>query len=162
MNNTWFTADTHFGHKNIIDHCNRPVNNVFEMNELIVDNWNAVVGQNDEVWHLGDVAWKDIEVYLPRLNGRINVVLGNHDKQKNVIARNITGEVFQLKEIKVGTKDITLCHYPMVTWNKARYGAWHLHGHMHGMMEGERKGRMDVGIDCHPEFRPFNYDEIDL
>lgn len=161
MKDLWFTADTHFGHENIIAFCGRDAGNQLEMNEKIVDNWNAVIGQNDIVWHLGDVAWKHVELYLPRLNGRINVVLGNHDKKKkNVIARNITGEVFDLKEIKVNTQDITLCHYPMVTWNKARYGAWHLHGHMHGIMEGMYRGRMDVGIDCHPDFRPFHYDEI--
>ena len=163
MNNIWFTADTHFGHKNVITFCDRPCNNLLEMNNLIIDNWNAVVGQNDEVWHLGDVAWKDIEQFLPRLNGRINVVLGNHDYKKQIrnrIASNITGEVCDFKTIKVGTKDIALFHYPIEQWNKKHYGAWHLHGHCHGTLKTEMKGRMDVGIDCHPEFRPFHYDEI--
>lgn len=163
MNNLWFTADTHFGHKNIIKFCDRPCNSLLEMDNLIIDNWNAVVGQNDEVWHLGDVAWRDIELYLPRLNGRINVTLGNHDHTKQVrdrIARNITGNVFEFKELKVDNKSISLFHYPIEQWNKKRYGAWHLHGHCHGTLENTIPNRMDVGIDCHSEFRPFHYDEV--
>lgn len=34
----FFTADTHFGHENIIGHDNRPYSNVDEMNEAIIAN----------------------------------------------------------------------------------------------------------------------------
>ena len=97
--NTWFISDTHFSHANIIRYCNRPWNHglgedgqlivddsdVEAMNKTIVDNWNKVVGKDDIVWHLGDFSFgkKDnVEKYFKQLNGRINIVLGNHDKQK--------------------------------------------------------------------------------
>ena len=92
----FFTSDTHFNHKNIIRYCNRPWNggkdtdgqlivsddNVKEMNEAIISAWNKVVPPNALVWHLGDFALGDrskIPEIVARLNGRINLVLGNHD-----------------------------------------------------------------------------------
>ncbi|WP_232831425.1 hypothetical protein [Pseudogemmobacter bohemicus] len=33
-------------------------------------------------------------------------------------------------------KPVTLCHYPMMTWNHARQGALHLFGHVHGNWQG--------------------------
>jgi calcineurin-like phosphoesterase family protein len=50
----WFTSDTHFGHNNILKFCKRPWNTVEEMDEALINNWNAVVGTNDIVFHLGD------------------------------------------------------------------------------------------------------------
>ena len=52
----WFTSDLHLGHTNIIKYTNRPFWTADQMNETLVDRWNAVVGTEDEVWVLGDVA----------------------------------------------------------------------------------------------------------
>ena len=65
-----FTADTHFGHANIIRHCSRPFGSVDEMYEAIMATWNAVVKPGDTVWHVGDfAAVKDHARYFDRLNG---------------------------------------------------------------------------------------------
>ena len=82
---TWFTSDTHFYHENIIKYCNRPFANAAEMNDEIVKQWNSVVKPDDLVWHLGDFALgkkENVTEILPKLNGKINLVLGNHDHQK--------------------------------------------------------------------------------
>ena len=84
-NNTWVIADTHFYHENIIKYCNRPYVDAVEMNEDMIAKWNAVVGKDDIVWHLGDFCFgckERIKEIVPRLNGRINLVLGNHDRHK--------------------------------------------------------------------------------
>jgi calcineurin-like phosphoesterase family protein len=77
----WFTSDHHFGHKNIIQYCDRPFDSVEEMNEALVDNWNAVVKPNDTVYYLGDFSLRlsFMEQYAPRLSGHKILVAGNHD-----------------------------------------------------------------------------------
>lgn len=95
-NNIFFTSDQHFNHGNIIKYCNRPWNsgkdqdgniivtpeNIQQMNEDMIKRWNSVVGKNDTVYHLGDFALGDkstIPGIVSRLNGKINLILGNHD-----------------------------------------------------------------------------------
>jgi len=97
--NVWFISDTHFGHGNIIKYCNRPWNNgkneigeiivtpenILAMDNAMIERWNSVVGKNDIVWHLGDFALGGKEVakrVFPQLNGKINLVMGNHDHWK--------------------------------------------------------------------------------
>lgn len=55
------------------------------MDEALINNWNSVVGENDIVFHLGDFAfapnwrWKEL---LEKLNGRIYLIMGNHEINK--------------------------------------------------------------------------------
>lgn len=82
----FITADTHFGHSNIIGYCNRPFSDVKEMDGALIQNWNSVVGKGDVVYHLGDFAMgkKDfITNIVSRLNGEIHLIKGNHDSRSN-------------------------------------------------------------------------------
>lgn len=76
-------GDCHFMHRNIIKYCNRPFDNVEDMTEQLIKNWNSVVGANDIVYVVGDFALcgkqKIIEIGQ-RLNGRKRLILGNHDQ----------------------------------------------------------------------------------
>lgn len=90
MRDIWVISDTHFGHRNIIDYCDRPFKDIQQMNYAIRDNWNSVVKEEDIVYHLGDVymGWndkQDIGQFLTSLNGRKRLVLGNHDGGKDVV-----------------------------------------------------------------------------
>lgn len=81
----WLTADTHFWHANILKYCNRPFKDVEEMNTELIKRWNAVVGEDDIVYHLGDFCFgkkENVLEIVPKLNGKIDIVLGNHDKHK--------------------------------------------------------------------------------
>lgn len=96
LNNIFLTSDQHFFHGNIIKYCNRPWNSgkdsngniivtqkdIEEMNEEMIMRWNSVVPNDGIVYHLGDFALGDrnkIKEILPRLNGKINLIMGNHD-----------------------------------------------------------------------------------
>lgn len=90
MSEIWVISDTHFGHQNIIDYCNRPFKTAWMMNEAIRDNWNSVVKPEDKVYHLGDVymGWnqkEDVLHFLNSLNGKKRLILGNHDNGKDQI-----------------------------------------------------------------------------
>ncbi len=81
-NRVFFTSDTHFNHANIIKFCNRPFKNVDEMNEALITNWNKVVSADDYVFHLGDFCLGGSAEWtkaLDCLNGKIFLILGNHD-----------------------------------------------------------------------------------
>lgn len=83
MLNTFFIADTHFGHQNIIEYENRPFQTTQEMDETLIANWNRTVQPRDHVFMLGDFAFANKErthELAARLNGYKILILGNHDR----------------------------------------------------------------------------------
>jgi calcineurin-like phosphoesterase family protein len=59
--NTYFTADPHFHHANIIKYCGRPFKDIKEHDEMLIVNWNSVVMPDDVIYIVGDfglVIWK--------------------------------------------------------------------------------------------------------
>ncbi|MDD5164256.1 MAG: phosphoesterase [Patescibacteria group bacterium] len=161
----YFTADTHFGHTNIIKYCNRPFKSVDEMNESLIEEWNKVVGEDDTIYHLGDFSWDDIELVksiLKRLNGKKFFCFGSHDKHMS----QLSGYFKEMKEsFLIKTEEdqfIFLNHYIHKEWHLSHYGAWHLFGHSHGRMDdyAKEEGKLlDVGVDSH-NFKPWSLDEV--
>lgn len=154
---TFFASDTHFSHKSIIELCNRPFASVEEMNNALIENWNKKVLINADVFLLGDFCfggqskWKEI---FSKLNGRIHLIIGNHDIQSNGFkcADELFEEVVYQKEIKVNDRILLLSHYPFLTWGGENKGVINLHGHLHTnpfyppMVETNDK-QYDVGVD---------------
>ncbi|MFH5804052.1 metallophosphoesterase family protein [Alienimonas sp. DA493] len=159
----FFTADTHFGHANIVKHCDRPFEDVAAMDEVLIRNWNAVVGPRDVVYHLGDFAFRARRApreYLARLHGTVHLIRGNHDAETLKDCPDAFASLSDLKEIKVDRQRITLCHYAMRTWNKSHRGAWHLYGHTHGNLPDDPESlSLDVGVDCHA-FAPVPFERV--
>ena len=151
----YFVSDTHFYHKNIIQYSKRPFSSVEEMNQKMIDNWNAIVKPTDTVWHLGDFAFCNYLLFaklLSDLNGEKNVILGNHDKtiEENVTRLTSSGllkSVQHYKELKYNSQFIVLLHYGMRVWNKSHHGSIMLYGHSHGSLPPWGKS-VDVGVDC--------------
>lgn len=160
MSRVWFTSDTHFGHANIIRHCQRPFSSAPEMDEALITNWNAVVQPEDIVWHLGDFAFRSARApqdYLSRLNGTKHLVWGNHDTQDCKSAPGWSSSQ-AYAEVSVDGQRSVLFHYAMRVWNKAHHGAIHLFGHSHGGMPGNSQS-CDVGVDAWG-FRPVQLTDI--
>jgi calcineurin-like phosphoesterase family protein len=153
----WFTADTHFGHSNIIKYSGRPFGSSDEMDEKLIENINRVVKPNDTLYHLGDWSFRNAAGYRQRINCQeIILVLGNHDKERSVYPRLFQGVHPSYLEIKVEGRPITLCHYAMRVWNKSHHGAWHLYGHSHGSLPDDPNSlSFDVGVDCW-DYTPIN------
>lgn len=167
---TFFYSDPHFGHEAIIRYCSRPFKDVAEMDRALISNWNETVGPADEVWLLGDVFFcqaKEAHRILDQLNGSIHLVLGNHDKvikHDNTLIKRFASVTDGIKEIDRhvdGEKvRLVLCHYPILSWNKAYRGSLQLHGHSHGAIPHDpRYRRHDVGVDVW-NYHPVSLDEV--
>lgn len=87
MATVFVISDTHFGHANILtfrkadgERIRPQFSCVEEMDEFMVDRWNATVRPQDHVYHLGDVAMKKPGLAMVRrLTGHKRLVPGNHD-----------------------------------------------------------------------------------
>lgn len=167
---TFFTSDTHFGHKFVSGL--RGYDDPAEMSDELVRRWNSVVQPNDTVWHLGDVVLGGFEKnkhYIGQLNGHKILVAGNHDRcfygLKNFSDKDVKyreagfDEVYfgQPMDIKMpGWGFVTLSHYPRESDGRHedyqdRFlvpddGGWLLHGHVHDLWR-VRERQLNVGVD---------------
>ena len=154
----FFTSDTHFGDHRVLNLYPRPFASVAEMDAAMLANWNAVVGEDDEVWHLGDFArtGRQAAELLARLKGRKHLVLGNNDP--TAVAGLGWASVSSYAEIEVDGVGLVLCHYPFRSWNGMHRGAVNLHGHSHGRLKPLPR-QFDVGVDVR-DFRPIRLNEL--
>ena len=79
--NIFFTSDSHHSHKNILEFCKRPFEDVEEMNRKMIENWNNKVPKDGIVYHLGDFCWGGYQLWKSireQLNGEIILIKGNH------------------------------------------------------------------------------------
>ena len=128
----FYTSDLHLGHKNVLKFDNRPFKDLNEMHEAIIENWNSVITENDDVYILGDFAWhKEIGLEtIKQLKGGKHLILGNHDR----IDSEIKKEFLSIKSydiVKDGDFKVVLSHFPLAHWVGERYGGVHLYGHVH-------------------------------
>lgn len=166
-NNVLFTSDPHFYHKSMVELKRRPFDSVEEMNQTLIDNWNSVVTKNSLIYVLGDVSFgspEETHRVLEKLNGNKRLILGNHDNSKMVdkVYRHHFMTICDRMRVKFEDirEEVILDHFPLLTWDKAHYGAWHLHGHSHGSMQYPFEGKiLDVGTDVH-NFTPINVAKI--
>lgn len=157
--NKFFTSDLHFGHKNILKFAKpRPFSTIKEHDQAIIDNWNSVVKQEDDVYIIGDISLnlstEDIENRLKALNGNKYLILGNHDRPKIYAKFLNSGLLKEMKdyasiklEDKVGrVYECILFHYPILepnhVFNKSIAGkigpTCHFYGHIHNMNDYDK------------------------
>ena len=154
------TSDTHFAHKNIIEYANRPFESVEKMNELLIFYWNEAVTPFDTVIHCGDLVMggkEAAERIIPRLNGRILLVRGNHEYNANFYKRfgdkiSILPHGFEMGVGGFGSiSSVKFSHKPL-PHKDIPEKCLNLHGHLHkhGVSRDEALSsrRIDVGIDA--------------
>jgi calcineurin-like phosphoesterase family protein len=157
----WFTSDEHYGHKKILEYCERPFSSIEEMDKTIIDNHNSLVSKNDITIHAGDFTlWKNIkgiyDNYINRLNGNHIFLKGSHDYW---LKNKPNNQIWEKNIYFNGNKyHFVVCHYAMHTWPRSHYGSYHLFGHSHGNLELSGK-RYDIGVDNN-NFYPISADLI--
>jgi len=164
----WFTADTHFGHTNILKYENRLYKHIQDHDRDLIERWNSRVKPKESVYHLGDFGLASpayLAGVLARLNGNVHLIRGNHDRfVKNKLIRDKFGWVKEYYELKHDKQKIVLFHYPIHSWNGKNHGVWHLHGHTHGNTHhGKSPGidglRVEVGVDLN-DYYPVSFEEL--
>jgi len=171
----WFTSDFHLGHENIIKYCDRPFANAKEMDKTILDNFFSMVKKGDTVFFLGDLSFhedviKSTLMAIAMAGIDFNVIVGNHDNA-DAIARfsyhQFKKNVYSMLDTEIEGQPITLCHYPMLTFNRSHYGAWQMYGHHHN--GGFHKNippavmgkKINVGVDIW-NFKPISWENVKL
>lgn len=159
----YYLSDPHFGHEMIRDFFKRPFENTDEMDQAMITNINAVVADEDDLFILGDFSGGELardDVYLReifgQIRGRKHLIIGNHDTQE-VADLPWSSRQNYLELVDQGVI-VVLFHYPLMTWNFAREGAFHLFGHSHVNWEGSiLSANMCVE---HWGYRPVELQEI--
>ena len=158
----WFTADTHFGHANVLRFTDRHERwgTIEEMGRALVANINSCVGPNDDLYVLGDFSYKLTTEQAQAIRAQIrcknvHLVPGNHDKdwtQPDVAGTFIVEP--PIAKLRTQGLRLVLCHYPIVDWEGLGHGSIHLHGHIHAPAaynewnRANRVLRYDVGVDA--------------
>jgi len=174
----YFTSDTHFGHRRIIDYSKRPFDNVNIMDQIILDRINETVGVDDTLYILGDFCFrgkKPLDYRIRIACQDVHILFGNHDKRTDyypddkTVDMNGFTSIQDVKEIIYCNQRIFLSHYCHKVWPASHKGSYHLWGHSHGKLdEEERKTNrksLDVGVDNtvnynKPFAQPWSFKEI--
>jgi calcineurin-like phosphoesterase family protein len=157
---TWFTSDTHFSHANIIKYCNRPFQDIYEMDRTMVQRWNEVVGPEDTVYHLGDFAMGGRHTgfkFLPRLNGTKHLILGNHDRSVSTMLEMGWGTVQKELFLDLDGYRLFLRHHPLHESETMPSCDYMLCGHVHDSWSKKDK-MINVGVDVR-KFYPITLQE---
>lgn len=182
--NRFVISDTHFGHTNSWEKFKladgsplRPFSSTEEMDETMIERWNAKVSPQDTVYHLGDVVINKKSLPLiKRLNGRKILVRGNHDIFNDNDYRNVGFE--QLLGVRVFVDKFILSHIPLHPDCVTGRFRVNVHGHLHAnqVMQQYDTGFgstfiPDIGIRpdprylCvsveHTNYEPLHFDEVE-
>lgn len=164
-----FYSDPHYGHKNIIEYCKRPFEDVEHMQREMIARYNAMIGPDDTVVWCGDCAMGQKKLdrlrgVLAALNGVKWLVRGNHDYEPAAMLSAGFSVVADVLFLRIAGRICRVYHYPPawadtlvhVKDGTDRYAAVRppevegeiiIHGHTHVPHVRERN-LIHVGVDA--------------
>lgn len=176
----WFTSDHHFFHKNIIKLCNRPFDSLENMHYVLKNNWNELIKPEDTVYIVGDLSFgqeSSTRKLCKELNGKLNLIQGNHDKDSK-IPRDCFEKIVYRDTIEIASQEVLLCHYPYKgTPEELKHaeengykikhldrrpedkGGWLIHGHIHEKWKFKRK-MINVSVEVW-DYKPVHISQIE-
>lgn len=153
MSKIYIISDTHFSHSNILKFKDgegnliRNFSCVEEMDEYMVERWNAIVNDEDVIYHLGDCYFADGHKHLSRLKGRKRLILGNHDNAKSKHLQKYFQKIMVWRMFP--EYNCLLTHVPIHESGMYKV-QWNLHGHIH-----QQKSPTDRHINCSVEVQDY-------
>lgn len=167
----FFTSDTHFNHDREFVYSPRGFKTIQEMNRTLVKNWNETVGDDDDIYVLGDfflgTDFNYIQEVLNKLNGRIHLVTGNHDTPSKIIEYTSWNNIVEIADalrIRYKKREFFLCHYPVLTASLEQdpdKAVINLFGHTHSKDKfyEDRPYMYNVAVDANDN-KPVEIEEI--
>lgn len=125
----YYIGDLHLFNRNQTDegrnYDGRPFATVEEMNQYILERWNAKINNGDTVYILGDMAMRGknnaLLALVAQLKGKKILFRGNHDDLSDYRYQRLFEEVTDYREIADSfdgkTYKLCLMHYPILMWN---------------------------------------------
>lgn len=144
----YYISDPHFFHNRLNDNMDhRGFESLEAMHEYMINKWNNKVRKNDEVVILGDLSigkGKSTNEILEKLNGKLYMIKGNHDKwidDKDADLKRFSW-IKEYAEMNDNGRKVILCHYPILFYN-GQYRlnengdpkVYMLYGHVHNTMD---------------------------
>lgn len=139
----------------------RGFDNIWDMNNAIVENWNKIVDIEDDIYVLGDLMLNDNDEgarLIKSLKGKLHIVLGNHDSDTRAMMYNMfwnVEEVSYATVLKYNGYHFYLSHYPTFTANLEKESlkkcTINLYGHTHQKSNfyNDIPFMYHVGVDSH-------------
>jgi calcineurin-like phosphoesterase family protein len=184
----YFTSDLHFYHKNILKYqSNRNCETLDEMHSVLINNWNNLISENDNVIICGDFCFARVtktSEMVKQLKGNKILLRGNHDYLKPNKYEELG---FTLKKYMI-IDDYFCGHYPIYTDEQFEYDMLNrkiddqtmirkiygeykqafidsgctkvIHGHIHSFkMDNSDIFQFNCGVDVN-NMSPVNYEFI--
>ena len=123
----YFYSDPHFYHENIIRLAGRPFDGIQQMDHRLVELYNDMVTDSDEVYFLGDLAFhrrrirqgtltpRDVNKVIKKLKGRKHLIAGNHDSwflESPDFDRGLFLSIGQEERLEADGRTLILLHDP--------------------------------------------------
>lgn len=180
----WIVSDLHLNQQSGVILKDRGFSSLKEHDDYLEKYWKDNITENSLVINIGDIVFNDPKgEFFDRVAdwpAKDHVLLwGNHNSgSKNIFRARLNQllidentEIYPLRyknvlfvgnllEIKIDSKNIVLCHFPLAVHNNHGKGYWHLMGHSHHSFPDTHfdnpKGlTCDCGVDS--AFRHSNF-----
>lgn len=157
----YFAADFHFGHRNVIEYCNRPFNNVSEMNSQLIKNFNNTVEHDAITYILGDFSFLNTEStkqILKAMKGFKILVKGNHDPKPNSYYRKLGFSEVYDKPI-IFRNQFILSHEPINDKLYENSYFINIYGHLHNNAVNRDNKKFCCSLEM-INYKPISLDDL--
>lgn len=167
----YLSSDLHFNHNKPFIYADRGFSSVDEMNTAIIDNFNSVLTDRDDLYLLGDTLMGNTSetiLLFQQLKGKIHLIWGNHDtsNRKRILAQqpNVVEVLGYADILTYGKQNFYLCHFPTITTNFDEDKPLNrkllcLAGHTHSTEKFDPCGSYNVAVDAH-NCRPVSIETV--
>lgn len=153
----YFISDYHLGQKS--KPTKRNFDNLKQMHEKIITEWNSVIKDDDTVYIVGDFAFNRLSAswFLKSAKGTKILILGNHDKFYFSFYKKYFHRIKQSEYIDYNDIKFIVSHFPIHS-ACLKENEYCIHGHVH---ENTIEDPKLINVSCEVlDYRPISLEEV--